>query len=246
MNTIRMYEELQLNAWPALQTLMVDGWILRFANGYTKRANSVQSLYPSTMPFHEKIDECESLYHSKGLPAVFKLTEIPEAADLDAALEQRGYALIDPVSVQVRNLDVLPQPFHGDVTLSPVITDEWLQDFCELHPSHREHHGTIREMFTHHKLDCCFAALKRDGRTVACGLAVSQHGRVGLFDIVTDQTYRRQGLAESLILHLLHWAKENHAHEAYLQVLKENTAALRLYEKLGFEENYPHWYRIKR
>ena len=43
---VRHIKELAVNAWPSLQTLL-DGWVLRFANGYTRRANSVNLLYPS-------------------------------------------------------------------------------------------------------------------------------------------------------------------------------------------------------
>ena len=37
----RRLEEVAMNAWPALQQMLFDGWIVRFAQGYTKRANSV-------------------------------------------------------------------------------------------------------------------------------------------------------------------------------------------------------------
>ena len=41
---IRFYEELSLNSHPAIQTNYYDGWLLRFGNGYTARANSVNML----------------------------------------------------------------------------------------------------------------------------------------------------------------------------------------------------------
>ena len=44
---IRLIEEHALNAWPPLQTLLLDGWVLRLANGYTRWANSVNPLYAS-------------------------------------------------------------------------------------------------------------------------------------------------------------------------------------------------------
>ncbi|RYE31750.1 MAG: GNAT family N-acetyltransferase, partial [Hyphomicrobiales bacterium] len=33
-----------INAWPALSTLIVGDWVLRFANGYSGRANSATPL----------------------------------------------------------------------------------------------------------------------------------------------------------------------------------------------------------
>ena len=33
--TIRQLEHLAFNAWPALQVMVHDDWILRFAGGYT-------------------------------------------------------------------------------------------------------------------------------------------------------------------------------------------------------------------
>ena len=59
-------EEVSLNSWPVLQQILFDGWILRFSRGYTKRANSVNPLFGSSMDVDEKVDVCEKLYAEKG------------------------------------------------------------------------------------------------------------------------------------------------------------------------------------
>ena len=43
----RRLEEVAMNAWPSLQQMLFDGWIVRLAQGYTKRANSVNPLFES-------------------------------------------------------------------------------------------------------------------------------------------------------------------------------------------------------
>ncbi len=70
----RRLEEVALNAWPALQQMLFDGWVLRFAKGYTKRANSVNPVFASSLDIDEKIDTCTRLYGDQGLPLIFRLT----------------------------------------------------------------------------------------------------------------------------------------------------------------------------
>ena len=81
---------------------------------------------------------------------------------------------------------------------------------------------------------------------IACGMAVLQGDHVGLFDIVTRKDLRRRGHGRQLVSGLLHWAKENGARRAYLQVTLDNEAAVSLYSGLGFVETYRYWYRIKK
>ena len=52
---ILLYEELQTNAFPALQTVMYDGWSVRFGGGFTYRVNCANPMYPETLPGAEKV-----------------------------------------------------------------------------------------------------------------------------------------------------------------------------------------------
>jgi hypothetical protein len=71
IDKIRSIEQESLDAWPALESIPYDGWVLRFAKGYTKRANSVNALSQNTIKLSEKVDFCEREYHSRNLPPIF-------------------------------------------------------------------------------------------------------------------------------------------------------------------------------
>ncbi len=109
----RRVEEAALNAWPALQQLLYDGWILRFAEGYTKRANSVTALYASYLDVWSKITYCEGCYRERGLPTIFRLTPFAEPHDLDRVLHERGYQTLDPTLVMSLDLDQWRGPLSG-------------------------------------------------------------------------------------------------------------------------------------
>jgi len=265
---IRMIEEHALNAWPSLQTLLLDGWVLRFANGYTRRANSVNPLYPSQQEAGEKVRVCERWYRERGLKVVFKMTAASQPDDLDAFLAARGYEIDAPTSVQLMELGALdaapaaditldaavtvrpssvvgrPSP-TADITLDATVTDAWFAAFCAMSGADRRHHGTMRQLLDLILPETRFAALWLDGRVAACGLGVLQAGYIGLYDIAVTPELRRSGYGQRLVESLLAWGKGAGGHTAYLQVMLNNASALRLYEKVGFREIYQYWYRAK-
>jgi N-acetylglutamate synthase len=242
---IRRLEECSLNAWPALQTIVYDGWLLRFADGYTRRANSVYALHPSSINLFEKLAHCEQHYASKGQDCIFKLTAAVQPPNLDAILEQQGYITDARTSVQTLPLESVSYPEGQTVTFHSKPTDEWLATFCRLNDVDPRHLPTMMRMLQNIVPNTCFAALQCDGETAALGLAVQEGDYIGLFDIVTAAHARGQGFGTQLILHLLHWGKAKGATHAYLQVMESNAPALRLYTKLGFRERYRYWYRFK-
>jgi len=240
----RRIEEASLNAWPALQHMLFDGWLLRFAKGYTKRANSVNPLFSSSLNPEEKIELCERFYAEKAQPTIFRLTPFASPADLDHILARRRYRRIDLTHVQHRDLRGWAIPPEPSVQLRHATVDNWLDTFCWLSAAPRAQHHTHQEILHAIPAKRLLAVLTDSDTIVACGLGVLEHGYFGLFDLVTDPAQRNKGYGAKLVLSMLRWAQENGATDAYLQVMHNNAPARHLYAKLGFHEVYEYWYRV--
>ncbi len=238
---IRKIEEMSLNAHPALNTMYLDGWYLRFSEGYTKRANSVNVLSNPDLPVEEKIAKCESLYAKKNLPTVFKIT--PLSQTLDSVLEKQGYALADKTNLMT--LDTLPQ---SDKKLKAVvnegITEEWQKTYFHLNNVNVLSVTTAKKIQSNIICQTLCATLFCGEEAVACGLCVIEHNYAGLYDIVVAKKCRRKGYGREICLSLLSRARECGAIKAYLQVVDENEAAKELYKGIGFRDKYSYWYRI--
>ena len=238
-------EEQSLNAWPALQTMHYDGWVLRFGAGYTRRANSINPLYPSTLELSKKVRECEEIYGSRGQDTVFKLTAAAQPAELDAYLEQQGYVRAATTSVCSLALHDLELPQGTGFEDTGTATDAWLEVFSALNKVERRYLPAMTGILGNLISPACFATRKAGASAAAVGMAVRQRDSVWLFDIVTAPEYRRQGLGRALVWHLLSWGKMQGASHAYLQVMQNNVPALGLYRQLGFKGLYEYWYRVK-
>lgn len=241
----KIIEELSLNHWQPLSTLLYDGWILRFAKGYTKRANSVNPIYYSTYDLNQKIEECEKLYLDNDLRPTFKITPFVKPENLDDILDEKAYSLIDYTSVQTLELDGVIDPTVHSVKLDGNINIDWLDTFCRLNQVEEKNKDTMIKMLSNITTKKCFISLYNQEEVVACGLGVIEREYIGLYDIVTDIKFRNQGFGEQLILNLLKWGKENGAKSSYLAVLLNNNSALKLYSKIGYSEVYRYWYRVK-
>ncbi len=240
---IRHLEEITLTAWPALQAVYDDGWVLRLAEGYTRRANSVNPLYASADNLDAKIARCEALYSARGLPTVFKLT--PASQSLDEILAVRGYNAEAHTSVQTLDLTGLNFDTHRSVSIDDSLTDTWLNAFSRLNNVNSRFIPVMQRLLSSIVPATAFTSIRLDGEIAAVGLGVFDRDYVGFFDIVTDVRHRQQGLGRRIMSSLLHWGVACGAQHAYLQVMKNNLPALKLYASLGFHEFYPYWYRVK-
>ena|SRR5579864_7736447 len=231
--------------WPPIEQWSYDGWVLRFARGYTRRCNSVTPTARGTQALAIKIEACEAAYAGRHLPVVFRLpSTAPEAEELDAALLQRGYYSADKTSIRIKSLDApVPDP-AGEIDIALGITQEWLRHVRAWNKLTTEQAATLTEVAARIRDRAAFALVWSGAMPVAAGIGVLQQELVCLHSIVTAPDVRRRGFGRALTLGLLRWGREQGARTAYLQVLKGNTPALRLYNELGFNrEIYRYHYR---
>ena len=239
-----LFEELTCNSVPALQTLLYDGWVLRFANGYCGRANSVGMLYPSTLDIQLKINECEKIYSARGLNTLFKLTD-NTAPVLDTLLAGQGYETARPTSLMA--MDITDKNFDSaDCVITSYADDVWLEAYCNLSEyEHGDNKTNAKLIMDNTKNPASYIRIVKNGVTIACGSTVVERGYAALLNIVVDKYLRGYGYGKLLCTSLLNEAKKLGAETSYLQVMQNNETAVKLYESLGYTHRYTYWYRVK-
>ncbi len=240
--TIRTLERRALAAWPALETLEQDGWALRTANGYTKRANSANAIEPPFQQIDLQIARIEAHYRARGLPAIFRLTPLAGPA-IDQALEARGYAHIDPSLVMVAG--------PGRHSHDPQAIDAadpwtgWFDAFVAATEATPTAAAKLAAVLRCVRPPALFVRiLDAENRPAAFAMAVAEDGHVGIFEVLSAPHARRRGLARRAVAHAMAWGFAQGVHTAYLQVAADNGPALALYAALGFAPLYGYHYRI--
>lgn len=183
---IREIEELSMNAWPTLYTKLYDGWVLRFADGYTRRANAVITIYESVIPIDEKIDFCEKEYASYNLPAIFKITNESNPEGIDVRLEERGYVRENETALRILDMSQYTRCESQGIILDNIL-------------------GTV----------ICVSK-RVSGKIVGCGFGAVERDYVGIFNIVIDKDFRGNGYGKDIMNGILRTASEKNIRTAYL------------------------------
>jgi N-acetylglutamate synthase len=246
---INRVREACLNGWPALRELVYDGWLIRLADGHTRRTNSVNLLAQGALPLDRKIRYCEAVYASQRLPTIFC---IPTGADpaLSRALDRRGYGPPEDEScVLFADLaETLPRP-AGDIVLDEGFPMQaWLDTLARLHDQSEPTRDTHRKILRSLAVPAAFAAVRLDdGRLGALAFGAVHDGLVCVNSVVTDPAFRRQGLARKAVAAVLKWAQERcGATGACLAVVADNAPARALYRRLGFDREISRYHYRRR
>ena len=247
---LRRIEEASLNSWPAPRQVLLDGWVLRFAGGYTRRANSATPLDPGQdgpVALPAKIAACEALYAAQGLPALIRTRSFGDAA-LAAGLDARGYTAegLSPVLWMPLGPDVGSGHAAEGIELSETHPGpDWLDTQARLSGCDVAARARILDAVA---IPCAFAGARVDGPgspLASLAFGAVHDGVVCLHLVATDPAFRRLGLSRGVVSALLGWARDRAgAQDASLQVSAENAGASALYARLGFRtELFRYQYR---
>ncbi len=236
-------EEVCFRAWPALREVEFDGWLLRFAEGHTRRINSVNPIRSGSRDLLEKIVECERFYRAEGLPTIFRLPNFLEPA-LDPLLNHLGYRAEDETSVRFMELAEPLRDIGLDVQLSPAPDVDWLRAYAGLSGFTDQQQALCRRIFAALVNPAVFAASVHKGRVASLAYGVLHDNVICINSVVTDPIARRKGFSRSVLRRILAWGRHHDATGACVQVMVHNEPALALYKGIGFtKELYRYHYR---
>ncbi|WP_433127106.1 GNAT family N-acetyltransferase [Micromonospora sp. CA-240977] len=256
-------------AWPAPTRGQLGDWLLRSADGWSGRANSALPIGDPDRPLPAAVDAVERWYADQGQPPIIN-TPLPLAAPVGAELDARGWAARPPVLVQTAPLPLRPLPISGPPPTTAPSGTAGDQPGIAVEASGRWR-GAVVELATAPSADWLAVAAGRkgglpdaarhvltavgqvrfahvyvDGTLVAVGRGtVTGQGRwLGLSLIEVVPVARRQGLAGRVIHELAGWGVSVGATHAFLQVEQHNTAAVALYQRLGFATHHTYLTRV--
>lgn len=239
-------EEVCLNAWPALQEIHYDGWLIRLADGQTRRTNSVNILAEGKLPDEAKVAYCEDVYRRHGLPSHFRILSTA-GEDMDRLLERLGYdAQDETTTLFVDFARHAPIPPRAAVELTPnTPTAEWLAERGRISGQTRSETAEVEKILQHLALPAVFAAVRDDDGVVRSVAKGAVHDGIVCLNLVgTDAAHRRRGYSRICLEAILSWAGQCGARGACLQVVSANAPAIALYQGLGFvQELYRYHYR---
>lgn len=241
-------EEAGLNAWPALQEIHYDGWLLRLGEGQTRRTNSVNVIGPGHRALDQKIAHCEAIYAAHAQPIYFRIRS-NAPPDLEHALDERGYrGEADTITIFM-DFDREPplRATSSDVELLRQPSDEWLDAHTRLSDLAPEDGAVLNRMARKIAVPAAFGAIRDENGHIASLAYTALHDKlVSVNWVVTDPAQRRRGLSRTVLVVLLNWAKGQGAEGACLQVLSDNHSAIALYRSLGFSTDlYRYHYRTR-
>ncbi|MFI6942157.1 GNAT family N-acetyltransferase [Streptomyces sp. NPDC050418] len=230
--------------WQPVESEALGEWELRYADGFTRRANSVLALGDPGVPLDEALSVVRAWYAERGLHADIQTSTGAEGTHelLCAQLEERGWAQHTPAQVWIGALAPLDDA-DADVSavhLSRTCDEDWMRRY------QRFGEGTPAVLkVLHNGPSVWFASVpSADGSPAAIGRCVIDGRWAGFMAVEVAPEHRRKGLATAVMTALARQALGEGASAGWLQVESGNEAAQAMYGRMGFAPH--HHYHFHR
>ena len=236
-------EDGALVSWPAHEDVRDGAWLARFSRGYSRRSNSIQSMDPGDDDNAEaRLDAMRTLYAEHGLPAYFRITPLAGPNTL-AALDKQGWIEDDLNFVMAMPLRKSMRPVGAHAQSFEHTDADWIRIQTEMAGTEAKHDALASTLALIKAPARAFLAYDTDLKPVAANLVVNAGGTAFFLYVVVSEDMRGLGYGRAIMHAGLNWAAQTGATVAALQVQADNAAAVPLYGKLGFVEQYRYQYR---
>lgn len=232
-----------VNAWPAPTTLVVDQWVVRFANGYSGRANSASSLREGGDMDETTLAFVEGLYRQAGLPPRIRFTPLV-AESARRRFAERGYRIETASFGMVAELDLGLHQSIPDMVTTAQAEDAWIDGVCAHQTGAKRNREHLAAIVSGVRVPATFATLLHEGSPAAYAMSVAERGMAEIGAVIVDEALRGKGLGKQMMLGLMGWAAAQGCSQAYLQVDQSNGLAFEMYKRLGFRTVYAYETRI--
>lgn len=255
--SILTLETAALSTWPALRVVHDGHWLWRFADGYTKRANSLNFLDPADgADAGPRLDRAAGASRRHGIPFVVRTSPLtpPEVFE---ELDRRGFETFEESLMLWRRLDATaPGEGAGEaigaattagVTIGPVDDPAWIEAQAALSGYSAATRAALATIIGAYAVPAFGLTLVDDGEPVASAILAIASGVACLTNLITDPTKRRRGFAARLMAAAIAKARAEGATLACHAVIATNEPARALYARTGYVERYRyHYHRLPR
>jgi N-acetylglutamate synthase len=234
-------EETCLRAWPALQERRTGDWLLRFADGFTRRSNSANPRAARIADLAASIAACEQQYRAAGRPPLFRIATLVDPA-VETQLDRLGYR----AEGETLTLHGPFRPGRRDAAVEILASpdDDWLAAMSALQNRAARDAAIYARLVRAVAIPAGFARLRAGGETIALAYAALHDGLLCFESVITAPAERGRGHARRALESLIAWGESQGAREMCLQVEAHNAPAQRLYRGLGIDrEIYRYHYR---